>query len=185
MCFFGLLVYIFFFDLLFVVKCVWQHLQIWFHVYNWDWIPLPKTSCTVARYHTPDLCACVQMLPWSPPIPPPPPLFLCNPSSSSSIVAERILLSFTHSLPLSSISLTFLITHTPLCGPSLTAFEVILAQILLSCTADKTRKGLQLRASGNVCLSVDWITSVSCFICVYIWVNVYTRETSRTDFQGV
>lgn len=57
-----------------------------------------------------------------------------------------------------SLSLFFLasvlITHTPQSGLSFRAFEVILAQILLSYTADITRKRLCLRASGNVCVYV-------------------------------
>lgn len=111
----------------------------------------------------------------------PPSLFLYNPSSSSSIVAEKILLPFTHPLPLSSISLVFLITHTPRCGPSLGSFEVILAQILLSYTGDKTRTGLRLRASGNV--SFCWLNH-QCLL-FHLCLHLSQCVCNRTDFQGV
>lgn len=90
--------------------------------------------------------------------------------------------SLIFSLSLSSLASTALITHTPQSGPSFGAFEVILAQILLSYTADKTWKGLCLRASGSVqmcvCvfLFVDWISSVSCFVCLYLSECVYKRN---------
>lgn len=95
--------------------------------------------------------------------------------------------SLIFSLSLFSLASTALITHTPQSGPSFRAFEVILAQILLSYTADKTWKGLCLRASGSVQMCVCFFLSIESAVspvsCVYIQVNVYTRETCKAEFE--
>ena len=158
-----------------------------------------KISCLVACYHTTNLCVCVcvsrcvsvgvgvcvcafkcfhEVLTVSPSSP------------RSSIVTERILLPFpyfTHLLPLSFRSRsTVLITHTPRSGPFFWAFEVILAQILLSYTADKTRKGLHLRACGQVCMcvcvcvSLCWLNH-QCLLfqtCLYLSDYLYQSRVS-------
>lgn len=65
---------------------------------------------------------------------------------------------FTHLLPLFLFLLlslaTVLITHTPQSGPYIRAFEVILAEILLSNTPDKTSEGCIRGPMKVVCVCV-------------------------------
>lgn len=144
-----------------------------------------------SRAITPPICICVdvyvfvrvQVLSWSAPLFVPLCCFSLNSLFSySSIVAKRILPPFTHPLPVSTLCLasTVLITHTPRCGPSVRAFEVILAQILLSYTADKTREGLRLRASRNVCMCVSFcLLNHQCLLfhlCLYSSDCVHKRK---------
>lgn len=165
-----------------------------------------KISCLVASYHTTNLCTCLpvhmracvwecvfkcyhEVLPVFPLLSLSKPSLLLfihcgweDPSPFSPL--------FSHFLPLSFLSLasTVLITHTPRSGPSFRPFEVILAQILLSYTADKTRKELRLRASGNVCVCVSfcwWNHQRLLFhVCLYLSERVYKRN-QRGEFLCV
>lgn len=165
-------------------------------VYNWDSIPQPKFPASW-RAITPSIsihahiyvCARSSVItkhcqsPLSslskPCLLPIHPLWLRGspPTTTSTF-------SLIFSLSLFSLASTALITHTPQSGPSFGAFEVILAQILLSYTADKTWKGLCLRASGSVqvcvCVCVSFCRlNQQCLlfrVCLYLSECVYKRN---------
>ena len=142
------------------------------------------------------VCVCAQVLSWRALSFPlfvslqtiSPPILLHH----SSIVGERILLSFpfTHLLSLFLSSSTLLITHIPQTGPSFRAFEVILAQILLSDTADKTRGGclwgpLYMHVSVYAYRSVLFFLSIESplspvsYVFTSKWMCIQERPTER------